>query len=65
MTADRSEKLLKVLHQRQADITVVLENVHDPRNITAVMRTCEAVGIQNIAAVAAYLLIILMFHQAI
>ena len=48
MTADRSEKLLKVLHQRQADITVVLENVHDPRNITAVMRTCEAVGIQNI-----------------
>ncbi len=48
MTKDRSEKLLKVLHHRQTDITVVLENVHDPRNITAVMRTCEAVGIQNI-----------------
>ncbi|MBC7652025.1 MAG: RNA methyltransferase [Deinococcales bacterium] len=48
MTVDRSKKLLKVLHQRQVNITVVLENVHDPRNITAVMRTCEAVGIQNI-----------------
>ena len=48
MTTDRSEKLLKVLQRRQVDITVVLENVHDPRNITAVMRTCEAVGIQHI-----------------
>lgn len=48
MTPERSEKLLKVLSQRQTNLTVVLENVQDPRNITAVMRTCEAVGIQDI-----------------
>ncbi len=48
MTPERSNKLLKVLSQRQVNLTVVLENVHDPRNITAVMRTCEAVGIQDI-----------------
>ena len=48
MTKERSDKLLKVLSQRQANLAVVLENVNDPRNITAVMRTCEAVGIQNI-----------------
>ncbi|MEO6000679.1 MAG: RNA methyltransferase, partial [Chitinophagaceae bacterium] len=29
-------------------ITVVLENVFDPHNISAVMRTCDAVGLQEI-----------------
>lgn len=48
MTQERSEKLLKVLSQRQSNLAVVLENVQDPRNVTAVMRTCEAVGIQDI-----------------
>ncbi len=48
MTPERSEKLLKVLSRRQTDITVVMENVQDPHNISAVMRTCDAVGIQDI-----------------
>lgn len=29
-------------------MTVVMENVFDPHNISAVMRTCDAVGIQDI-----------------
>lgn len=29
-------------------MTVVIENVHDPHNIGAVMRTCDSVGIQEI-----------------
>ncbi len=37
-----------VLNKRQPDLTVVLENVQDPHNISAVMRTCDAVGIQEI-----------------
>jgi len=48
MTQERTEKLLKVLNQRQTNLTVVLEDVQDPRNITAVMRSCESVGIQDI-----------------
>lgn len=48
MTPQRKERLLAVLSKRQNDITVVLENVFDPHNISAVMRTCDAVGIQDI-----------------
>ncbi len=48
MTPERREKLLTVLSKRQPDFTVVLENVFDPHNISAVMRTCDAVGIQEV-----------------
>jgi tRNA (guanosine-2'-O-)-methyltransferase len=48
MTPQRKERLLSVLHKRQNNITVVLENVFDPHNISAVMRTCDAVGMQDI-----------------
>jgi tRNA (guanosine-2'-O-)-methyltransferase len=48
MTPERTERLLSVLNKRQSNITVVLENVFDPHNISAVMRTCDAVGIQDI-----------------
>ncbi|MEO7767311.1 MAG: RNA methyltransferase [Ferruginibacter sp.] len=48
MTSERNERLTAVLNKRQPDFTVVLENVFDPHNISAVMRTCDAVGIQDI-----------------
>ena len=48
MTQEREEKLLEVLNKRQSGLAVVMENVDDPHNISAVMRTCEAVGIQDI-----------------
>jgi tRNA (guanosine-2'-O-)-methyltransferase len=48
MTPERRQRLLSVLNKRQPDLTVVLENVFDPHNISAVMRTCDAVGIQEI-----------------
>ncbi len=48
MTPERREKLLSVLNKRQNDLTIVLENVFDPHNISAVMRTCDAIGIQEI-----------------
>ncbi len=48
MTPERREKLLNVLSKRQPDLTVVLENVFDPHNISAVMRTCDAVGVQEV-----------------
>jgi tRNA (guanosine-2'-O-)-methyltransferase len=48
MTPERRHRLTSVLNKRQPDLTVVLENVFDPHNISAVMRTCDAVGIQEI-----------------
>ncbi len=48
MTPERTQRLESVLNKRQPDLTVVLENVFDPHNISAVMRTCDAVGIQDI-----------------
>ena len=48
MTPERREKLQSVLSKRQNDITIVLENVFDPHNISAVMRTCDAVGVQEV-----------------
>ena len=48
MTPERTYRLETVLNKRQPDLTIVLENVFDPHNISAVMRTCDAVGIQDI-----------------
>jgi tRNA (guanosine-2'-O-)-methyltransferase len=48
MTPERRARLLAVLNKRQHDLTVVLENVFDPHNISAVMRTCDAVGVQEV-----------------
>lgn len=48
MTGEREKRLTDVLIKRQPNLTVVLENVFDPHNISAVMRTCDAVGIQEI-----------------
>ena len=48
MTPERTDRLNAVLNKRQLNLTVILENVADPHNISAVMRTCDAVGIQEI-----------------
>src|SRR5215212_3421002 len=48
MTVERKHKIESVLSKRQSDFTIVLENVFDPHNISAVMRSCDAVGVQEI-----------------
>jgi tRNA (guanosine-2'-O-)-methyltransferase len=48
MTPERKNRLEFVLNNRQNDLTVILENVFDPHNVSAVIRTCDAVGIMEI-----------------
>jgi tRNA (guanosine-2'-O-)-methyltransferase len=48
MTPEREERITRVLDKRQDNIIIVLENVFDPHNISAVMRTCDAVGVQDV-----------------
>jgi len=48
MTPERELRITNVLDKRQENLIVVLENVFDPHNISAVMRTCDAVGVQDI-----------------
>jgi tRNA (guanosine-2'-O-)-methyltransferase len=48
MNIDRAEKIQQLALRRQLDFTVVLENVDDPHNIGAILRTCDAVGVAEI-----------------
>lgn len=48
MTPEREQKIRNAIKLTQPDLTVVLENIFDPLNISAVMRSCDAVGIREI-----------------
>ncbi len=48
LTEERADKIKTLASNRQLDLTIVLENVHDPHNIGAVLRTCDAVGIPKV-----------------
>lgn len=37
-----------MLEQRQPDLTVVMENIHDPHNVSAMLRSSDAVGIYEV-----------------
>ena len=45
---ERRERLAKILSQRTRHITVVLEDIYQSQNASAVVRTCECLGIQEL-----------------
>ena len=51
MSPERYQRIREVLEKRQTDLTVWLENVHKPHNVSAVVRTCDAVGIHRVHTV--------------
>jgi tRNA (guanosine-2'-O-)-methyltransferase len=48
----RFHRLQTVLQKRQPDLTVLLENVHKPHNLSAILRTCDAVGVFRVHVVS-------------
>lgn len=47
-TSRRQERIRSVLARRQPDLSVVLEDVHDPHNASAVLRGCDGVGVLDV-----------------
>ena len=48
LTEERNARIVEVLENRTRHLTVVVEDLFQTQNISAVMRTCECVGIQDI-----------------
>lgn len=51
MTPERYQRLIAVLDRRQPDLTVITDNVHKGRNLSAIVRTADAAGIAEMHAV--------------
>jgi len=50
-TENRIKRIESVLNKRQSSIVVVLENIYDPHNVSAILRTCDAVGVLEVQLV--------------
>lgn len=44
-TQRRIERMKNVLAKRQDDLTLILANIHDPHNVSAIYRSCDAFGV--------------------
>ncbi|WCE29822.1 tRNA (guanosine(18)-2'-O)-methyltransferase TrmH [Vibrio sp. SCSIO 43137] len=51
MNPERYSRIQTVLKARQPDLTLCLEQVHKPNNVSAVIRTADAAGVHKVHAV--------------
>lgn len=47
-TENRVTKFREVISRRQNDLHLILEDVFDPHNVSAVLRTCDSVGVGEV-----------------
>ncbi|AFY37788.1 tRNA guanosine-2'-O-methyltransferase [[Leptolyngbya] sp. PCC 7376] len=50
MLPRRYQRIRETLDRRQPDLTVLTEDVHKPHNLSAIIRTCDAVGVFEVHA---------------
>ncbi len=50
-TESRIKKISDTIRNRQFSLRVVIENVHDPHNVSAIFRTCDAVGVPKVSLI--------------
>lgn len=51
MNSQRYARICEMLARRQPDLTVCMEQVHKPHNVSAIVRTADAVGVHEVHAV--------------
>ncbi|EGR0057004.1 tRNA (guanosine(18)-2'-O)-methyltransferase TrmH [Vibrio vulnificus] len=51
MNEERYQRIQQVLKARQTDLTLCLEEVHKPNNVSAMIRTADATGLHKVHAV--------------
>jgi tRNA (guanosine-2'-O-)-methyltransferase len=47
----RLNKITSVVNARQFTLRVVMENIHDPHNVSAIFRTCDSAGIPKVSLI--------------
>ena len=47
-TEERKEKIKNIMEKRQSGLVIILEDIGDPHNAAAVIRTAEAFGISDV-----------------
>lgn len=48
LSAKRLKRFQTVASNRQAGLAIVLEDIHDPHNAAAILRTCDGLGVQDV-----------------
>ena len=48
VTERRKQRIWSVINRRQKDLTLIMDNIHDPHNVSAVMRSCDAFGVKRV-----------------
>lgn len=48
ITPRRRERIRSILRRRQKDLTLIMDNIWDPHNVSAVLRSCDAFGLLGV-----------------